>query len=177
MDATWGAGRVEGGRFIKNYSDFWFLTPPGAFAFSHLPDDQKWQLVAEPLTQNQFWNTQKLGADFFELGFSPQQAASAARRTGFRGFPTAYLLTDNRVRVRRAPLTGVLRHGQEYEFEVVAPEAEKMVLLAEPDYFFLVRRGDAWFVRVWPPRPGKLALAAKHPSADAYEVILEYDVE
>ncbi|HEX5154440.1 MAG TPA: transglutaminase domain-containing protein [Parafilimonas sp.] len=47
LDATWAAGYLNfsGAIFIRNYNDYYFLTPPKAFIRDHYPDDIKWALL------------------------------------------------------------------------------------------------------------------------------------
>jgi transglutaminase/protease-like cytokinesis protein 3 len=46
LDVTWGAGYSdENNKFVRNFSDFWFLTPPNQFIYTHYPNDSPWQLL------------------------------------------------------------------------------------------------------------------------------------
>lgn len=46
LDATWGAGYSdENNQFVRSFSDFWFLTPPNQFIYTHYPNDSSWQLL------------------------------------------------------------------------------------------------------------------------------------
>ena len=47
-DATWAAGNIEGNcdKFVKEFSGFYFCTPPELFALNHYPKDEKWFLGA-----------------------------------------------------------------------------------------------------------------------------------
>jgi hypothetical protein len=49
LDATWASGYSTYGSndFIKSYNDFYFLTPPKAFARDHYPEDPKWALLSD----------------------------------------------------------------------------------------------------------------------------------
>src|SRR3990172_7525534 len=51
VDATWGAGFLsEGGQFIKQFDEFYFLSSPEHLIYSHLPNDSKWQLIKKPVS-------------------------------------------------------------------------------------------------------------------------------
>jgi hypothetical protein len=54
LDATWGAGYVEKGKFHRAYSPGYFLSDPRLFILNHLPDDEKWQLLEKPLSESAF---------------------------------------------------------------------------------------------------------------------------
>ena len=47
LDATWASGYLNfsGSVFIRNYNDYYFLTPPKYFIRDHYPDDIKWALL------------------------------------------------------------------------------------------------------------------------------------
>ena len=69
VDCTWGAGRLdERGRFSKHYTDHYFLTPPDLFAYDHLPDDPRWQLLDPPLPKETYLRRVKVQPAFFESG-------------------------------------------------------------------------------------------------------------
>jgi transglutaminase/protease-like cytokinesis protein 3 len=46
LDATWGAGyNDENNKFVRSFDDFWFLTPPDQFVYTHYPNESSWQLL------------------------------------------------------------------------------------------------------------------------------------
>ena len=52
MDSTWGAGYVSGdGKYVRRFDDHFFMTPPSQFIFGHFPEDARWQLLDEPVSQ------------------------------------------------------------------------------------------------------------------------------
>ncbi len=50
MDPTWGAGGVARGQFFPRFNPAWFATSPDAFARTHIPTLERWQLLARPLS-------------------------------------------------------------------------------------------------------------------------------
>ncbi|XP_020499018.2 kyphoscoliosis peptidase [Labrus bergylta] len=70
LDACWGAGRVdmEHESFVKRFDDFYFLTDPEEFIDSHFPDEEKWQLVDAPITQEEFERRVFKTSTFFTMG-------------------------------------------------------------------------------------------------------------
>ena len=57
-DATWASGGVDRttGKFIKSYSDHYFLTDPSLFIANHFPADTSWMLLSNKPTYKQFVN-------------------------------------------------------------------------------------------------------------------------
>ncbi len=55
LDATWGAGVVEGGDdFDQLFQPGYFLTEPRIFIANHFPEDPKWQLLDKPIDKETF---------------------------------------------------------------------------------------------------------------------------
>ena len=55
LDVTWASGVVTyGSEFVRQYNDFYFLTPPNEFIRDHYPEDQQWTLLKEPPVYREF---------------------------------------------------------------------------------------------------------------------------
>ena len=63
IDSTWAAGDVDA--FVM---DFWFLTPPEQFVYTHCPDDAKWQLLANPYPSSTIAQHPVVKPAFFRYG-------------------------------------------------------------------------------------------------------------
>jgi hypothetical protein len=49
LDVTWASGFVTfANEYIRQYNDFYFLTPPEQFIRDHYPEDQQWTLLDNP---------------------------------------------------------------------------------------------------------------------------------
>ena len=60
MDVTWAAGGITSeGEFVRQFKERWFLPPPEEFLKSHLAHSAEWQLVANPITLQQFESTSR----------------------------------------------------------------------------------------------------------------------
>ena len=47
-DSTWAAGSVGGDyKFSKRFDEFWWMTPPSQFIYTHLPEDTQWACLPE----------------------------------------------------------------------------------------------------------------------------------
>jgi hypothetical protein len=68
FDATWNAGFVNGDTFTKRYTTAYLFTPPEIFISDHWPDDEKWQLLEEPLSRGAFMRQPVLRPSFFAHG-------------------------------------------------------------------------------------------------------------
>lgn len=78
LDVTWASGYVTGScitdprlkhmetiKWHKQYEDFWFLTPPEFFIFSHLPLDKNYQLLRLPISMQEFKSIPIVRPNFF----------------------------------------------------------------------------------------------------------------
>jgi len=77
LDATWGAGYTDSKvkKFTRKVTTGYFLTPPAAFAQNHLPKDEKWQLLEQPISKNNFGKQPVVnyGRDDYKIvTFSPE---------------------------------------------------------------------------------------------------------
>ena len=49
LDVTWASGFVTfANEYVRQYNDFYFLTPPEQFIRDHYPEDQQWTLLDNP---------------------------------------------------------------------------------------------------------------------------------
>ena len=79
VDVTWDAGHVQGRSYRKEYRTTYLFMEPRNFIFTHLPGEAKWQLLASPLTTEQFERLPFLRGGFFDHGL--QLATRLARVT------------------------------------------------------------------------------------------------
>jgi transglutaminase-like putative cysteine protease len=70
IDVTWDAGYVNDGRFTKEYSSEYLLTPPEVFGINHLPDEPRWQLRERPISRGEFIRQPNLRPRFYSSGLS-----------------------------------------------------------------------------------------------------------
>jgi hypothetical protein len=123
LDPTWGAGSVDGDRFIPYPSDHWFRVAPEQMILTHLPVDARWQMLGKKVSRREFERMPQMSAELLELGFSAGQLLREWRSGRLREMPLAYQRTGPRVAVVDAPLSGVLLRGREYRFAFVADSA------------------------------------------------------
>lgn len=67
FDLTWAAGGVLGNKFIKDFNPFYFNAKPELFILNHFPDDEKWQLLSNPITKNQYINQPTYDQSIYNL--------------------------------------------------------------------------------------------------------------
>lgn len=67
VECTWGAGHLDGSRFVPRFSNFYFFPPPEALLYSHYPTEAKWQLVSSPISRAEQERLPQLTPDFFDF--------------------------------------------------------------------------------------------------------------
>jgi transglutaminase-like putative cysteine protease len=70
LDATWDAGVVTDGRFVKRYSTEFLFTPPEIQGLSHFPDEDRWQLRHPTLSRGEFLRQPLMRPRFYAEGFT-----------------------------------------------------------------------------------------------------------
>lgn len=69
LDPTWGGGYVNDSRqYVREFEDFYFLTPPEQFVYSHFPREPRWQLLAEPIAAETYLALVRPQPDFYRHG-------------------------------------------------------------------------------------------------------------
>lgn len=131
LDSTWGAGHVEESRtFTKAYDDAYFLGEPTMFAFTHRPDEAKWQLLEAPLTAEQFRRQPLLHPRFFRSHMRLETKVSGALKADpgveiTLTVPSTVSLVaelESADGVARQGATRVERHGDRARILVRSPE-------------------------------------------------------
>jgi transglutaminase/protease-like cytokinesis protein 3 len=75
LDVTHGAGIVSSGRYVRRYQEHYFLTPPGEFIYTNLPEVRRWQLVRERLTACEFERLPLYRHGYFRYGLKLVEGA------------------------------------------------------------------------------------------------------
>lgn len=84
LDATWDAGFLKDGQFVKRYSTEFLFTPPEVQGLSHFPDEEQWQLRHPTLSRGDFLRQPLMRPRFYAEGFtlvSPDRPQVTVDRT------------------------------------------------------------------------------------------------
>jgi len=83
MDITWDAGHIaDTQEYVRRYrTDFLFLEPE-EFLYTHLPAEAKWQLLAPPLSLDEFKDLPYLRGEFFGFGLDLAEPVAALTQVG-----------------------------------------------------------------------------------------------
>jgi hypothetical protein len=165
IDCSWGAGYVNGeGKYVRQFDDHYFMTPPSQFIFCHFPEDVRWQLLNQPLTKEEYEDLVYLYADFFNLGLMLGQRNGTINATNQINIsiyaPQDVLMTANIE--ARAP-AGPGSSGDELD-----------------GYAFCQRDGDRYDIYARFPESGSYILkgyAKRRDDPGKYDSVLEYGID
>ena len=82
LDCCWGRGVVINDDVYKfDINDFYFLCPPEFFVYTHLPEDDRWQLMAHKMTKESFEELVFAYPCFFQYGLTIKNRSLGTIRT------------------------------------------------------------------------------------------------
>lgn len=141
LDATWGSGyAVEAKpgdnkhiKAVTKFDPYWFDVDPQEFIFSHLPEENKWQLLGNPISMKQYAGMPWLMDDFFKMGFNSNQVFNDALSGKTKDFAETYPI-EFPTKFVSMPYAKYLQVGQAYYMSIQSDYAEDIKLID----------GDAW---------------------------------
>ncbi len=176
IDSTWGAGNLKGRNFEKRYKDFWFLTPPNAAIFSHLPEDPKWQLLVEPIDMERFRVIPYLSDYFFAMGFSLEDVYKHLNSDNYRGFPEVFPQKVE-IDIVQGPVSKYLSSEESYSFDFKIDDATGIMIINNGKRTYFNKTDNLWTGIVSPVK-GSLSFYYKGNGTDSrYWNMLNYMVK
>jgi hypothetical protein len=136
IDSTWGAGSIKDGGFVRDYDDFYFLSPPEQFVVNHLPEEKIWQLLAKPLSRTEYAELPYTYSNFFSYGLglgTNTKGIIDTQKSLTLSFPTpanVYLIAriyQSRLELDNTYATAV-RVGNNYQISVNFPSTGEYLL-------------------------------------------------
>ncbi len=71
LDVTWASGSVSwADEYVKQYNDFYFLTPADEFIKDHYPEDPQWTLMSDPPLYREFNQSPFRHSGFIKAGIN-----------------------------------------------------------------------------------------------------------
>lgn len=178
VDATWGAGYVRNGRYVKVLTETFFLASPEQLIFSHLPVDDAWQLQSTPhLTKAQFEALPDLEPAFFHLGIPGENVWREMMQPGFGGtFVRTYDLPYHIAIVQQAPLSYRLRENEPLQFKIQSDTFEKMALVQGDNWISMSKNANTFTLATTLHDQGELLVVGKKPGEQEFTAMLGYMV-
>jgi hypothetical protein len=177
IDPTWGAGHVDGKKFVKRFNDYYFLPPPDQLLFTHLPNDPKWQLVKNPLSDEEFRKRPRVDRRLFELKVSTEAVLSAIAEKDFRELVQLYAHPSTATYIVKAPLNKHLVAGEEYEFIMESDDYVDMAVFVDKIYNPMKQDGKKFTVKVEAKKGPLFVSGRKSKDVNVFSHVLGYVAE
>jgi hypothetical protein len=161
LDATWGAGNIEGRKFVKQFKPHYFLTPPDQLIFSHFPQDRKWQLLSSPVSARQFEEMPRPPIQLFQWGVTGATLRELVGAADFRELVKTYSVpTAPPIQILNAPLQRHLQAGTQVRFRIESEAFAQMAVTNGKQWYYLKQSGSVFQGTITVPA-GTLAVRGK----------------
>lgn len=177
LDSTWGAGYVNGRNYVKHFKEFYFLTPADQFIFAHLPTDPAWQLLEDPISNEEYEDLVYVRNHIFDYGFSSEDVHNAVADEGGGGLVQTYNTYGTPLTIFSAPLTRNLTEGAEVLFDLYAPGSPGVAVINNGHWVYLSESDDeeGHFTGTVKIKRGVIKLSLMIPGkGDQYWTIFQY---
>lgn len=181
LDPTWGAGSVEGNRFIREDDCWqWFNVKPEWMILSHFPNRQSDQLLDKPYSEQEFLGCQPINSLWAAYGLDLKDISEKVRQQTFYP-PMFYNQGEGIVELKEIPMSLDLRVGVDYVFRIK--------MNAERDFAILNNsvsckkaewkdEGDGIYSVAFMPRDTvSLLFCIRDDSGTAWQTIVKYEIE
>jgi len=176
VDATWGAGHVNNKTFTRNLTLHWFDPKPEIFIFTHLPKEEKWQLLSKPITRDDFLRIPPLSPELVLWGFDPNAIFSYFANNRNSSFPDQFSI-DVTWKINMMPVCDELKVGTTYEFAFILPKNdEAAIILNNKDFVHFEQNGDKFSLTFTPKNKGQAIVALKHPNGK-FGGVFKYNIK
>ncbi|MFN6038141.1 MAG: transglutaminase domain-containing protein [Bacteroidota bacterium] len=175
VDATWGAGSVNGGVFTRKIASYWFDSDPSIFALSHFPEEEQWQLLDQPLLKNEFLLFPPLYPNVALMGLKGSEILNHLRNDPEHSFPHMYTF-EGLLKINQIPLTEKLSSDEQYMFSFTTPKEYKIALIQEGEWSYLSDRNNVKEISIKPQR-GSLVVAINTGEKETFSYLFVYKIE
>jgi len=176
LDATWGAGYVNNGKFNKQFNDFWFDVSPKIYIFTHFPTDENHQFLEKPISRNDFLRIPPLSPLLITWSFYTDELFNYYVNKNNKGFPDVFSVDVN-WKIIKMPITPKLHRGNTYEFIFEIPENNEVaVIINEKEWHFAEKNEMRQTIIINPEKKGKVMVTVKLQNGK-YAGVFGYTVE
>jgi hypothetical protein len=152
---------VENKNFIRNLTGYWFDPSPQVYIFTHFPKEEKWQLLDEPVSRDDFLRLPPLSPNLTLWGFNPDALFSYYMKNKEASFPD-YFMIDIDCKINMMPVCNELKQGKKYEFEVELPRNEEIaVIVNNKNWHKFEKEGNRHSLSFTPEEVGYAVVAVK----------------
>ena len=181
MDPTWGAGYLEGNRFVRKKNCWtWFNVPPEWLIFSHFPRENAYQLIDPPMDKKEFLSMSPVTDLCLEYGINVHDAYVSLRVQG-NTLPQLFSKGEGYVELLTLPLRCSLKVGELCTFRVKLKADCDLSLnnhgvsIRKQDW---INEGDSVYSLQYLVRDVEsLSIGVKDGSNDYWNVVVDYSID
>ena len=179
IDATWGSGygkTINGALVtVKEFDDYWFMTNPDAFIFSHYPEDPQWCLTSINVQKHAFETLTNEFTWLLKLGINPTALLTAALQNHQLKSPKVYSV-DVPIKIQDAPISYTLNEGRlHFKFQCKKPIS---VFATNNNETIEFTTNQYMYALDFNAKPGHLKINVKlKPNDTRYWTLLQYYIE
>lgn len=183
LDATWGAGTVNNGKFTRNnYIWAWFDVNPKFMIFTHFPDNDSDQFLYPAISFDEFRSLPRAASEWVTLKLDIDHVYNLAMKRELR-LPTFYSGDDiaPNLEILEMPLERSLRIGQSYTFRIRLSDSKYNIALinnsdfAELDTWHSLG-GGIYAIDYTVRDTGGVRLGYKLGNGNEWSILLDYAV-
>ncbi|EDN67302.1 hypothetical protein BGP_4627 [Beggiatoa sp. PS] len=123
-------------RFMRQFQDHYFLTPPEQLIYDHFPKQDKWQLLTSPILKSQYEQLVYLRPAFFKTGLAIGSHSHYLIKTENQVVITLHAPTQTAISVQllqgnyevESSQTSIYHHDDKYDITVTFPHQGKYIL-------------------------------------------------
>lgn len=153
FDPTWGStfGTNTNGKLVSTsmFDPYWFDVHPKAFIFTHLPAEDRWQLVEGTLDLHAYEKLAYVNSSIFKLGFDPEVIYSAAVSKKVKSFVDTYPI-DFPTQCNKLPYTKTIAANKEILFEIKSSYADKIALIDGGSWYYFTKEDSIFTLQHTP---------------------------
>lgn len=181
MDPTWGAGYLEGGRFVRRKNCWtWFNVPPEWMILSHFPRENACQLIEPQIDKEEFLSMSPVTDLCLEYGINVHDVFVSLREQG-NTLPKLFSKGEELVELQSLPLCRSLKVGETYTFRIKMKSDGDLSLnnhgvsILKQDW---TDEGDSVYSLQYMVRDiESLSLGVKGNSNDYWNIVVDYAVD
>ena len=179
FDATWGSctSQNKNGKLVTTFKfdPFWFDVNPKAFIFSHLPQQQQWQITEKILTLQDYEKLPYIDESFFKMGFNIEAVYNDAISGKVKAFVET-LPTDYPIQFKEAPYTQTISGDKETKFVIESEYAEAIALIDDTSWHYFTKDNNT-FVLSYKPTSSKIKISVRINVSDTkFSSVAKYKV-
>ena len=180
LDPTWGAGYVNGNEFSKNYDCWtWFNVSPQWMILSHLPEDNSYQFIDNPISFSKFISLPPVNSLLISYGMYDNNIYDMAMNDKL-SLPTLYSGGEGKLQLIDFPLQESLNIGENYTLRVKMLSGNDIAIINQNTLIDKEKwnheGNNIYSIEFTPNNTGAVSFSI-HDNGNTWSTILQYNID